>query len=619
TGMDLASLVGQDQGFLARTPRQALGHADHVDAGDAEFLQHLQRLRHLAAAAVDQQHVGFRTLAFGELAETPGQRLVHRRVVVAGRDAADVEAAVMRLLRPFRPEHHAGRHGEFAAGVADVEALEAPRRFGQFQQALQVLEARAQGLPAGKALGQRGLRIALGHLQEARAFAAHAALQLHRVAALFRQHFGEHGLLGQLLAQDQLARHRAVQVVLRHELRQHVGRFGIQRQAREEVARAQADAVAEEQHADAGQARLDAAGDHVHVGAGALYMVLRLQLTQGGHLVAQRSGALEVEFRAGLLHRRGQLVDHRAAAPFEEHLGVSHVAGVILFRDQPHARGGAAADLVLQAGARAVAEIAVLALAHLEQLLHQTQALAHREGAWIRSEIAPWQILRTTVEGQSRIVLAAGQIDVRVALVVAQHDVVARLQRLDQLRFQQQRLAFGARDGDVAAGDLRDHRRDARFQPGLQEIAAHALLQVAGLAHVQEFAGRVEIAVDAGRGGQGADEGLAVEGGRRVGWHAGILAGSRGRDRYHRSHCRWLYGNAHGLPSDTDIVRAWRAGRRLAVGRYGRVVGRRHRPAARAGSVRRLHPEAATAALSGLQRLRLRKRSTRPATPRSAS
>ena len=207
---------------------------------------------------------------------------------------------------------------------------------------------------------------------------------------------------------------------------------------------------------------------------------------------------------------------------------MAHVAGVVLFRDQPHARRGAAADLVLQAGPRAVAEIAVLALAHLEQLLHQIEAFAHRMGAGIRPEIATRQVFRAAVEGQPRIVLAAGEVDVGIALVVAQQDVVARLERLDQLRFQQQRFTLGTRHRDLDAGDLRHHRGDPRLRRRLQEIAADALLQIAGLAHVEQLARRVEVAVDARRRGERAEESLAVEGGRVRGLHGRILAAAGG-------------------------------------------------------------------------------------------
>ncbi len=278
----------------------------------------------------------------------------------------------------------------------------------QPQQFLQVVEARAQGLPAGQPRGQRSLRIALGHLQELRAIAAHAGFQFHRAAGMLAQQLGQDLPIRQRLAEDQFARHRSVEVVLRDELGQHIGRLGVQRQPREEIARTQADAVAEEQHADAGHARLDATGDHIHVRAGALHVVLRLQLAQRGDLVAQFGGTLELQRLAGLLHRLGQLVDHRIAAPFEKHLGMAHVVAIVLHADQPHARRAAAADLVLQARPRAIAEIAVLALAHLEQLLHQAETFAHRVGTGIRPEIAPRQVLRAAMERQPRIVLAAG-------------------------------------------------------------------------------------------------------------------------------------------------------------------------------------------------------------------
>ena len=318
------------------------------------------------------------------------------------------------------------------------------------------------------------------------------------MTGLLGQQFRQDLLVGNRFTEDQFARHRPVEVILRDELGQHVGRLGIQWQARKEIARAETDAIAEEQHADAGHARLDAAGNHVHVGAGALHVMLRLQLAQCRHLVAQGRRPLELQRLAGTFHRLGQFVDHRVAAPLQEHLGVAHIAAVILGADQLHARRSAAADLVLQARPRAVAKIAVLTLAHLEQLLHQAEAFAHRVGTRIWPEIAPRQVAGAAMECQPWIVLATGQVNIWVAFAVAQKNVVARLQRLDQLRLQQQRLALGARHGDIDTSDLRHHRGDARLHPRLQEIAADALLEIAGLADIQQLTGRVEMTIDAG-------------------------------------------------------------------------------------------------------------------------
>jgi len=71
-----------------------------------------------------------------------------------------------------------------------------------------------------------------------------------------------------------------------NELFQYVGFAGVQRQAREVVTRTQRQTVAEEQHAHARHSALDAAGDHVHVGTGALHVVLGLQPSQHRDLVA---------------------------------------------------------------------------------------------------------------------------------------------------------------------------------------------------------------------------------------------------------------------------------------------------------------------------------------------
>ena len=102
------------------------------------------------------------------------------------------------------------------------------------------------------------------------------------------------------------------------------------------------------------------------------------------------------------------------------------------------------------------------------------------------------------MEAQLRIRVAR-HADVRIALVVAKQDVVARLERLDEVVLEQQRLALGAHGRRLDARDLRDHRGDARLVAALLEIARDALLQVARLADVERAAGGVEHPVHAGQ------------------------------------------------------------------------------------------------------------------------
>ncbi len=104
-----------------------------------------------------------------------------------------------------------------------------------------------------------------------------------------------------------------------------------------------------------------------------------------------------------------------------------------------------------------------------------------------------------------------GEQQVRIALVVAQQDVVARPEALDQRVFEQQRLGFRVRDRDLDAGDLRDQRAGLGRVDGLAEVARHAALQVARLADVQHLTLDIEHAVDAGQRGQRAQEGAGIE------------------------------------------------------------------------------------------------------------
>ena len=157
-------------------------------------------------------------------------------------------------------------------------------------------------------------------------------------------------------------------------------------------------------------------------------------------------------------------------------------------------------------GRERLAKTDVVAGAQHEHLLQQRDALAHRAGTGKRTEVAVAAVERAAMEAQLREGFA-GEADVRIALVVAEQDVVARLVRLDEVVLEQQRLAFGARDRGFDARDLRHHGRDARLVAGLLEIAGDALLEVARLAHVQRFAGGVEHAVHA-RAGAAATRGV---------------------------------------------------------------------------------------------------------------
>ncbi|MCW0417648.1 hypothetical protein NB689_003402 [Xanthomonas sacchari] len=366
------------------------------------------------------------------------------------------------------------------------------------------------GVAAGQFGDQGGLGVAAGQLQVAGALAAHVPLQLHLAFGGRAQRRLDQLGVGNLAVQQHLARRRVLDVVLRHERTQHLGGTVLAVGLGEERAGAEVAAVAERQQQHAGVGALGGAGQHVEVGGTAVHVLPALHAAQRAQQIAQARGAFELQTFAGGLHRLHQFLAELVAAPFQEQRGAAHRLGVLVGRHQRHARRAATADLVLQARPRTIAEHAVLAAAQLEQLVHQVQRLAHRGDAGIRPEIAPGHRARATVQGDPRPLLA-GQQHVGIALVVAQRHVVARRQRLDQLVFQQQRLALAAGDGDIHARHLRQHGHGPRILRRAAEIAGHALAQRAGLSDVEQGVVGGVHAVDAGRGTEVGGKGLAVE------------------------------------------------------------------------------------------------------------
>jgi hypothetical protein len=81
---------------------------------------------YLALAAVDQDQVGDLAALRAHALVAALEHLAHRRVVVARRDAADVEAAVFGRLHLLAIVDHARGDVASPIGVADIEALDAP-------------------------------------------------------------------------------------------------------------------------------------------------------------------------------------------------------------------------------------------------------------------------------------------------------------------------------------------------------------------------------------------------------------------------------------------------------------------------------------------------------------
>ena len=158
---------------------------------------------------------------------------------------------------------------------------------------------------------------------------------------------------------------------------------------------------------------------------------------------------------------------------------------------------GAALDLVEQAGAGAVVVIAVRAGAQQKGALERVHGAEHRAGAGERPEIIAGNRARAAMLDEPRRVVAAGDQNVGEALVVAQHHVVARLQLLDQIGLEQQRLGFGLGGDEHHRAGLRHHAGDARRLTLGRRIGGDALFDRARLADIKHLALGADHPVDA--------------------------------------------------------------------------------------------------------------------------
>ncbi|MNO75440.1 hypothetical protein D3C76_664860 [compost metagenome] len=438
---------------------------------------------------------------------------MHGRIVVAGGHAFDVETAVIGLDRAFRAEHHAAGHGGLAAGVADVVALQALRYFVQAKHLGQGLETGGHVLAIGQA-GVEGL-LGVGHCQllPAGPGAAHPVGDGQLAAAQGLQGFTDGFEVFVHHVDDEFAGQFAfgiAHVVLGQERGHDLGHLLLDAHLGEEVLAAQHPPAAHADQVHAGATGVDEGGDHIDVTGTALDVLLVLHAAQQGDLVAQLGGLLEIEGHGGLFHLGIELVAQLLAAAFEEHHRVANIVGVLVFVDQADARPLAALDLVLQAGPGAVGVVAVFALAHRKGLLQQAEAFANGTGAGVWAEVSALGLFRTAMDAQAREV-AVRQKHVGVGFIVAQQDVVRRPPFLDQVLLQQQRLGLVGGDGGLDLGDAAHQRSGLGRQAGFAEIAGQALLEVFGLAHVEQPRLGVEHTINARATAAGRQERAGIK------------------------------------------------------------------------------------------------------------
>src|SRR5439155_1690179 len=183
-------------------------------------------------------------------------------------------------------------------------------------------------------------------------------------------------------------------------------------------------AAAHEEDLDLDRAALAVEAEDVLVGAPVLdHLLALLRLLDRLDLVAHAGRLLEALLGRGGGHSGAEAGDHLVVAPLEEEHYLPEVLLVRATVDRQHAGAETALDVVLDAGAAAVAEDGVAARAQGKHLADRVERVAHRRRAREGAEVAAPVLDDPARHQHARPRIRDRDLDAHVALVVLQPDV----------------------------------------------------------------------------------------------------------------------------------------------------------------------------------------------------
>ncbi len=249
--------------------------------------------------------------------------------------------------------------------------------------------------------------------------------------------------------------------------------------------------------------------DQVELGPGEGGHLLALHRPlDGPDLVAQHGGPLVLGPLGGVGHLAGERLDERLLAALEEELHLLDVGAVGVLRDRLDARALAALDVVQEAGPLE-GPLAFLDLDRAgperEQPADEVHRLVDARRRGVRPEVAAAVGRQLAGPLDPREVVGQGDLDVRVALVVLEPDVEARLVALDQVRLEQERLGHRVGQRHLDVGDAVDDAADPVDLGSdrlLLPVAPDARAEALRLADIEHDAPGVLHEVHAGAVGQ---------------------------------------------------------------------------------------------------------------------
>ena len=310
----------------------------------------------------------------------------------------------------------------------------------------------------GKMAGKRLFGIMACHAGQLRAPPALRPAEPHGMAGPRRKRAGEKFHILGLVRQQDFRWRVLVVIELAKKRRQHIGGGAVRIVAEEIGPVAVIRAAADEEGLDAGPLAASRHGDdvgilevrHIDVLAG-------LDAAERADSVAPDRGCLEFQLVGGGMHALGIVPLDGCGFARQEAACLIQLRGVILAADKVDTRAAAPFDLILKAGAGARAENRIRAGPQHEGPRQVGHRAVDRAGRGEGAEIVSLSGLAATMFLQLAERVVGCQQNLRQALVVAKQDVVARLQPLDQVRFQKQRLDLGTGDDDLEGLGLAHH------------------------------------------------------------------------------------------------------------------------------------------------------------------
>ncbi len=439
---------------------------------------------------------------FEEAAKTAGQHLVHGSVVVVSLDGGHLEAPVVAALRQAVLEHDHRADVVSALDMAHVVALDAQRGLLQPERLLELLEGDRPARQVRRPPQPVPLQLVLGVLAGCGyelAFAS-SLRDPHRDPAVAQSRqprlVGGH-VLGQLGDEDLPgdADRRLGIVLLEHPSDQLGQRQGLDLLHDEAVA-AHHPPAPHVQHLDGGRELVLGEGEGVEVLRCVGDHLLALDgEADRGQPVAKARRPLELELRRRLAHLGLQPVDDRLGVTVEERHQLRHEPAVLLGLDGAHARARAALDVVEQAGPAeqlVAPQLGVRARPDREGTQEQVERLSDRVGVRIGAEIAGVLAPGAPHHRRLRPLVADGDRQIGIALVVDEADVETGPVRLDQVVLEHDGLDVAADDDPLDRGRPLHHLSCARVQVnGVLEIAREPAAQGHRLADVDDPPRRV--------------------------------------------------------------------------------------------------------------------------------